>query len=357
MAGEGVAQAVTGASAVGRYFTVVSLLPSTVFVAYAVLLAKTGAWGHHDVALASAIGKLAPGDAAVIGIASVLLSLVAHPLGFALIQVYEGYWGTSRLATLLATGLTVRHRRRSRRLSVRGLRHYMTIGEDPNNWPVAKSDATRKQIHDTIAANESLRLHNSYPAHIHETMPTTLGNVLRRYERLAGLAYGLDAVATVPRVLQVADAKDVSYVYNQRTQLELALRTSFLSLLATVLTLAAMWRHGFLVILAAVPYALSFAAYRGAVSVAHEYGTSLAVLVELNRFSLYDRLRLPQPADIEDERLANGRLVDVLRLDNRNLDARMQDIPLDYIHPSPQPAPVQVNVASTSDDSNRDSPR
>src|SRR5262249_16954528 len=47
--------------------------------------------------------------------------------------------------------------------------------------------------------------------------------------------------------------------------------------------------------------AVGYAAYRGAVTVAHEYGTAMSVLTELNRFSLYDRLQLQRPATLEDE--------------------------------------------------------
>ena len=84
--------------------------------------------------------------------------------------------------------------------------------------------------------------------------------------------------------------------------MELALRTSFLSMLASVVTLVLLWRHGWWLLVALFPYAIAYLAYRGAVAVAHEYGTALAVMVDLNRFALYDRLRVKLPTDIDEER-------------------------------------------------------
>jgi len=102
MAGDNVPKSINGAGSIGRYFTVVSLVPSTVFVAYVVLLIKTGAWSGENVQFADAIGGLEIADALVASVAALLFALVVHPLGFALIQMYEGYWGTSRLPACLA---------------------------------------------------------------------------------------------------------------------------------------------------------------------------------------------------------------------------------------------------------------
>jgi hypothetical protein len=108
-------------------------------------------------------------------------------------------------------------------------------------------------------------------------MPTRLGNVLRRYEQLAG-------------------------------------------------------------ILALVPCTIAFASYRGAVVVAHEYGTALVVLTDLNRFSLYEQMRLPLPDDLEDERTTNKQLATVLSLDNVTADKREAEPAfLDFVHPPPTP--------------------
>ena len=44
-------------------------------------------------------------------------------------------------------------------------------------------------------------------------------------------------------------------------------------------------------------------------------------------------MHLPLPDDIEEERENNGRLTDVLRLDNVDLAERVSKVYLDYVHP------------------------
>lgn len=337
------ATSVPGASVIGRYFTVVSLVPSSVFVAYVVLLVRSGAWNGEDVAFAHAIGGLGLKDLALFSAASLLLALALHPLQFALIQAFEGFWGTSRLATRLALANIRRHRRRATSLHRAAVEERMAAHpRSPNQRtpepPYARRQrATKAQVAALLRSSEAWRLYGTYPHQLESVMPTRLGNVLRRYEILAGATYGLDSMASVPRLLQVADGRDVAYVQNQRMQMELALRTCVLALVASAVTLTFMWGHGPWLFLGLAPYAVAYLTYRGAVVVAHEYGTSLAVLIDLNRFALYDRMHLPMPDNLKEERGNNMLLMDVLRLDNVEIDKRMAKARLDYVHPATSP--------------------
>jgi hypothetical protein len=324
-----------GATAIGRYFTVVSLVPSGVFIAYLVLLVRSGAWGHGQVDFAAAIGKLNLRDLAVFSVGSLLLATAIHPLQFVIIQSFEGFWGASRLAARLAVWNVGRHRRRAAALHIAGRTKIGDARLQTQAEPdAARLNASRQAVMNWLTGMEAWRQYGNYPHQRQDVMPTRLGNVLRRYEQLAGLPYGLDSIATVPRLLQVADARDVAYVHNQRMQMELALRMSALALVATPMTLAFMWWHGPWLLLGLAPYAVAYLTYRGAVAVAHEYGTSLAVAIELNRFTLYERLRLPLPEDLEEERENNQRLTALLRLDNVDLKARLAEGYLDYVHPA-----------------------
>jgi hypothetical protein len=325
---------ISGAREIGRYFLIVSFVPSTIFVAYSILLVRSGAWSGHDVHLAAAIGSLGTHDLALFGVASLLLALAIHPLQTALIQAFEGYWGDSRPAQRLALANIMRHRRRAASLLRAALKEHDAARPTPTAKPYAhKSHAGNLEVQPLIRSTEARRLYNSYPHQFESIMPTRLGNVLRRYENLAGVHYGLDSIAVVPRILQVANDRDILYVHNQRMQMELALRTSALGLAASALTLAFMWRHGLWLLMALAPYAIAYAAYRGATVVAHEYGASLAVLIELNRFALYERLHSPLPSDLEEERENNRLLVNVLRLDNTGIKKRLAEARLDYVHP------------------------
>lgn len=287
----------SAAGRIGRYFTVVSALPATVFAGYVYVLIKSGAWsGPIDWAAAVRVDL---GGVAVLGVASFVLALTMNPLQFTLIQLFEGYWGASPPAEYLALARTAYHRRRRQKLYAQAQERASGAEPAPTLGPL------RQQIR----RDERLRAYGAYPKDARDILPTRLGNVLRRYETSVGRPYGLDLLATVPRLAMVGGEREIAYVTNQRVQLELALRTSFLALVASLVTLLFMSRHGVWLLLALVPYAIAYLAYRGAVAVAHEYAMSLAVLVDLGRFRLYQRVGLRHPADIDEERRTNRELM------------------------------------------------
>jgi hypothetical protein len=77
---------------IGRYFNVVSLIPSTLFASYLYLLVRSGAWSG-PVSLSAAASHLDFSEVATLGLISLLVALALHPLQFAIIQLFEGYWG------------------------------------------------------------------------------------------------------------------------------------------------------------------------------------------------------------------------------------------------------------------------
>jgi len=332
----------SGAKTIGRYFTVVSFLPSVPFVAYALLLQKSGAW-NGAVSMGQAVVGPDATDAVVLAVGSLALAMALHPLQFALVQFFEGYWGSSRAATYVATSCIQRHRRRQSKLTDEAWR----LGTSSQHAPDVRRRASIASAHrgvvaELVRASESGRQTTFYPAELEMIMPTMLGNVLRRYELEAGKAYGLNCLTVLPRIMQRADQRDIDYVQNQRTQLDLAVRTATLSLAATGLTVAYMWSHGLWLLLTLIPGVLAFAAYRGAVRVAHEYGMSLAVLLDLNRFTFYEQMRLELPDDVLAERDLNSRLMPLLGLDPYARAAGPRTPPIKYRHPSPAtPAPAQ----------------
>lgn len=300
----------SGAGRIGRYFTVVSALPATVFVSYVYLLLRTGA-PSEPVDWSKAV-DFDPAGLAVLSIGALVLALALNPLQFPLIQLFEGYWGSSRLAVELALIRTAHHRRRRRAL----LRRHGSSRRDNDADPRLRYDVTTDELRDEIAADESQRELASYPEpEPGRELPTRLGNVLRRYEDAIARPYGLDPLVSVPRLAMVAGQAETDYVQNQRVQMELALRTSFLALLASGVTIVVMCRNGVWLLLASVPYAVAYLSYRGAVALAHEYGVSLAVLTDLSRFTLYERLHLPHPPDTSAERTVNESLMGLFRMD------------------------------------------
>ncbi|WP_433320191.1 hypothetical protein [Micromonospora chersina] len=325
----------SGAGKVGRYFTVVSALPAAVFVSYVYLLLRAGApakpmdW--------SRVAQFHPEQLAVVVLITLVLALAINPMQFPLIQLFEGYWGTSALAVELALIRTAHHRRRRQALLQR---HQAASPADENViYQRMQNDAPLSNLRAGIIADEAQRQLTGYPGpELGRELPTRLGNVLRRYEDAIARPYGLDPLVSVPRLAMVANEREVDYVQNQRVQLELALRTAFFALLATPLTVGLMCRNGMWLLLAAAPYAVAFFAYRGAVALAHEYGVSLSVLTDLSRFTLYERLRLPEPVNTLDERDNNRAVMALFRM-NDNTSVTYRSVPSPTDSPPQQPGP------------------
>src|SRR5580698_3443918 len=92
------AGAETGRS-IGRYFAVISMVPSLLFVAYVYGLFAAGACtGSFQPAKAlHSAEDLGIRGIVALFIAALLLGLVLHPFQFSMTQFLEGYWGASRI--------------------------------------------------------------------------------------------------------------------------------------------------------------------------------------------------------------------------------------------------------------------
>jgi hypothetical protein len=154
--------------------------------------------------------------------------------------------------------------------------------------------------------------HNELPVELAHVMPTRLGNALRRSEMIVGAACALPVLRISTHIGMVANPAHTAYVSDQRTRLDLAVRTSVLSLAAAVLTGIVLWPYGVWLVWALVPYVVAWLTYRGAVVAARSYGAALAAWVDLNRFELYAALHMPLPATADVERTQNAALTDLL---------------------------------------------
>ena len=143
-------------------------------------------------------------------------------------------------------------------------------------------------------------------------MPTRLGNVLRTFEMSAGSQYGLDSLTVVSRLLLIAPDNHVDYVNDQRSQLDLAVRMIFISLIATATTVFFLWPYPLWALTAIIPYAIAYLSYRGSVVAARGYGSALKMLIDLNRFELYERLHVKVPNSNGEERWANRQVSHLL---------------------------------------------
>jgi hypothetical protein len=207
---------------VGRYFSLVSLLPAVVLTTYTFLLVSSGAWSH-ELRLGKAFGALVHLSLSE-GIALVLVAIVVasvlHPLQLGMVQFFEGYCCSGPVAVHVRGVGVALFRRRYARLRKRHVSAELALqqdGDHPGDGPavrhfvlVSKCDEAARQLSELPAPDE--------------IMPTRLGNVLRFYERRVGVPYGLDAVRAMPYVSRVASVEDMAYVNDQRSNLDLVSR-------------------------------------------------------------------------------------------------------------------------------------
>jgi hypothetical protein len=300
--------------AVGRYFSVVSVLPSILLVVYIFLLASSGSWWHspnwHDAL--TAVHDLGLVGASLLAVSGIALALVLHPLQFSMVQLLEGYWGPGWLAQRIRAS-RIRHYRK------RWLWLYDTAGKADSSLSDGQpagghlDDWTDQRVKLMSQSAEAGRSELSYPKDLDHVMPTRLGNILRRYEILAGQPYGLDAPTVLPSLALVAPPGHLDYLNDQRSALDLAVRTSVTSAIACLATVLFLWHSGLWLLIALIPYGITYAAYRGSVTAAGSYGIAMSAIIALNRFALYEYMRIPRPSTTARERQMNETLMYLLR--------------------------------------------
>ncbi len=311
----GFSSAIAGVgSAIGRYFSIVSFIPSFLLTGFTFALIQSAAWSGDGTPDWSRAGGAFThlGDLALLILISIALGVAVHPVQFALVQFFEGYWGAGKLAQRVRVARIIHHSHKMERfLGGRGARADADLEKEAQGKFSLEPEERIKLI---SQRDEDYRLARGYPApgHEDEIMPTRLGNVLRRYERLAGYQYRLDAVRVIRHVAFVAPPGHVEYLNDQRELLDLSVRMCATSIIAVFVAIAFLWHHGPWLAIALIPYGIAYLSYRGAVIVAHEYGAAICAVIDLDRFTLYDYLRLPRPKNTVSERLMNGTLTRLL---------------------------------------------
>jgi hypothetical protein len=299
-------------SRIGRYFSLVSSVPSALFIVFVYALVRSGAWtGRPNLDSAGhALSHITLGQASVLLLLSFALALFLHPLQFAITQALEGYWGTHPIARGIAALKIRRHR--DRFFHVRQIRN---VAQETlkHASPTPRSRPGQIWVPSLVEEQEFRRALESYPRTADRVMPTRLGNILRRYEDLAGSQYALSAITIAPHLLLVAPDAHARYLRETREQLDLAVRLCALSLLAFVVACCFLVDDGAWLIVALAPYAIAYTSYRGAIIAAHEYGTALTTVIDLDRFGLYQHLHVPLPRDSQRERQRNDALMDSLQ--------------------------------------------
>ncbi len=330
---------------VGRSFSLSSMLPALVLVGWIfVLVPATLPFGaaFNAEAFQASITQWSLARAGALLLSTFIVALVLHPLLFATTQLLEGYWGPSRVAVAFAHRRALTYRARATKLedveeqAAQAVERHATSaaaasgialdGDDfadfRGGWlasPGGKIAFLSEWRRDAAA-----KAREGFPVEGNRTMPTRLGNALRRDEDKVGQQYGLSALAVAGHISLLAPAEQSAYVADARQQLDRAVRLCSVGLFAALLTFAWLITSGWLLALAIVPLAFAHLCYRGSVASAQEYTYAVAVLLDLNRFTLYDALHLDPPSSTSAEVAQNEQLTQLLI-------GRRVDLP--YRHP------------------------
>jgi hypothetical protein len=307
--------------AIGRYFSVVSVLPSILLVVYVFLLSSSGSWRHAPDwhAAFAALRNVGLAGAAVLTVSGIVVALVMHPLQFSMVQLLEGYWGPGWLARRIRVSRIHRHRKRLgwvNRLAADAEGTIKRIDDDdPSLDQLTPEAIARLMVTALTQRDEAARSRDRYPVEPQHMMPTRLGNMLRRYELLSGAPYELDTPTVLPSLALIIPPGHLDYLNDQRSALDLAVRTSITSAIACLVTVVFLWHSGLWLLIALIPYGAAYAAYRGSVIAAQSYGVTMSAVIALNRFALYEQMHMPRPPTTARERAANEGLRALLRYD------------------------------------------
>ncbi|MFJ1763981.1 hypothetical protein ACIOD2_26950 [Amycolatopsis sp. NPDC088138] len=334
----------TGAR-IGRYFSLVSVLPALFLSAWTVVLIASGAWsGAPDPKqLPSELGRIGLGGYAWILLATIVIALFLHPLQLGMTRVLEGYWGSSRIATILLRLRITHYRRKKAQLNKRQtrldrqrervlrrilVRNYLTevanspdTAKDPSAWNPEEFRREVLKLLPNKAAHAASGAHAALASIPHRLdrfpvasrmMPTRLGNALRSAEDRIGRQYGLDAIRTAPHIALLAPELHLSYLQDTRQQMDTSIRLCVVALLATLESVIALLTDRWWLLIALGPYLLTWIAYSAAVAGADEYMGMVRTVLDLNRFKLYEELHVKHPENSEEERKNNERLMELL---------------------------------------------
>jgi hypothetical protein len=347
-------------SRIGRYFSMVSMIPAVFLSAWTAALVASDAWSGAPQLdrMTRALTGITLGGVAWLLLATVVLALFLHPLQLAMTRLLEGYWGSSYLATVLLRHRITHHRKRFVRITRRRsrlerrrdrvltkvlvLRYLRELADDPTTAddPATWDETRLKEELDNLVAAEGAHAARGAIAALESIphalarypdpsrmLPTRLGNTLRTAEDSIGRQYALESIRTTPYIALIAPDTHLNYLQDTRGQLDTSVRLCVVALVATVETCAFLITDGWWLLLALGPYSLGYIAYRASIAAADEYMGIVRTVLDLNRFKLYESLHVKPPRNTKEERKNNARLMELLAGDD--------EVSLRYRHPDP----------------------
>ena len=291
-------------------------LPATMLVGVGALLAQVSTQQEFDFAEAiSDLTELPLGVLLFIAFALILATMTIQAFQFEAIRTLEGYWGTSKLASLLSDVRIEAHARRQERLVDRekkarrvtftrareemldrGVERALIDILESDFWktgtssdvPDEKLEEARSMGWHIFAPPSTLRQVDSirtklkmYPER-HRILPTLLGNALRSFEDQLVIADGGDVQGFILRNYDKVSPTLLVRQAQFRTRLDMYCTLVLVYGLLGFVSLPALWHfvHWHLASLAAFTLfaALAAVSYAAAISSARGYGIVLVAI-------------------------------------------------------------------------------
>jgi len=323
----------------GARFSLVNVLPGTLFAVIVLAAIRAGAYGDGEASLANVIpaaSQRTAGGAVVLVFGLFLVGVLLQPFQIALVQFLEGYWGHGRVGGVAGKLAVERHRRR-----------YTTARAVHDAEPSSPQDATftqvaefsRCQAAEARTKSRADALLKQLPIEPKHLMPTMLGNVLRNGEDYAGERYGLDALTVYPRMYPSL-SKSISDAMSRQLDVIAVTAAMCVSSIAAALATAPVVRR--LDLWSLIPLGallLGVLAYRGALRAAGTHATLFATAFDLHRFDMLQALHYELPKTVDRELELNRELTTFLQ---SRLPPHQKLVKFGYEHPVGWPPPVPV---------------
>jgi hypothetical protein len=339
----------------------VSVLPSAVLVVtvYLLFAARLYPWtappkgtSRGFDSIVDTLASLSAAEIAALVAVVLMTSVLLRPLHVAAVQLLEGYWGARTAIGALEWLAIERQLRRYARARAR--RSWVPPTGEHGAAEFATVVELARRLHRIERRKVRARqIANSYPGNEAAVLPTLLGNLLRRAETTAGERFGLDTVASYPRLYPFLGERLHDGLATQFNLLDSAAAFTIVFWALGVFSIPTAWLGSGWFLIPSVFLLAGGLAYAGAMATAREHGTLLAAAYDLHRFDMLAGLRLPLPRTPDQERSMNEQLTDFLRFADAFAvapdPAQRFSVALSYQHPDPS-----ANQAVTSGPDDRD---
>jgi len=296
----------TGARQFTRRFLLVSVFPTSLllFLIFGLLWSGAPGQGPSIQRAINTATELYGIRVWLLILVAIVTSLVFHPLQLSLVRFLEGYWDGWAVGRTIGNVLIRRHEMRQR-----DLEEAAEVDDDDDEELEHKEE---EALGSRRWSERAAQLLERYPASPDRIMPTTLGNVLRAAEDLAGQRYGLDAPMIWPRLYVLLPVNVLRILNDLRVQLDIAAQLCVMLLIGAATSTWLLLGDGVWLSIPLALYALAWLAYRSAIAIATEYGSMVATAIDLYRFDLLRALHIRLPRNLDEELKTNADVCQIL---------------------------------------------